>query len=240
MITFSNLEKMGRLGNQLFQLMAAISLAEKNDDSFIFPKWKYEKYFNLKDCFCDNIKPTKIYKENKFSYEEINISSKNEIYDIVGYFQSWKYFDNYKHFLIGLFTPNISIERNEYTSLHVRRGDYVSLGNYYNQLTLENYYNKAMSIVNSDKYIIVSDDIDWCKKIFAGNKFIFSESKDEINDLALMISCKNNIIANSSFSWMGAYLNPNPEKIVVAPNNWFAKNSEHNTKDLLPNDWIKV
>lgn len=239
MITFSNLEKMGRLGNQLFQIATCIALAEKNNDDFIFPEWSYKNYFSLNDCWSNNIKPTISFKEDSFNYKEIKINSKNEILDIIGYFQSWKYFNDSKEIIMGLLTPNISLERNNLTSVHIRRGDYLNLKDKYCQLFNSEYYNKAMLKVGGN-FIIISDDIDWCKNKFNGNNITYSESKNEVEDLALMISCQNNIIANSSFSWMGAYLNPNPNKIVIAPNNWFEKNLNHNTKDLIPKEWHKI
>lgn len=239
MITFTNLEKMGRLGNQLFQIATCISLAETNNDSYIFPNWKYSEYFSLTDCWSNKIKPDVVYKEKSFEYENIKIDSKNKVVDLVGYFQSNKYFDNNKEIIIGLLTPNVFCERKDITSIHIRRGDYVNLTNEYVQLFDSDYYKKAMENIGGD-FIVVSDDINWCKENIKGKNITYSESKSEVEDLALMISCENNIIANSSFSWMGAYLNPNPNKIVVAPTKWFGKNLNHNTKDLIPKDWKKI
>ena len=129
---------------------------------------------------------------------------------------------------------------SESVSIHIRRGDYTSLTNEYEQLTLENYYNKAMSLVDNKKFIVFSDDIPWCKEAFKNKNVEFEESNNEIQDFAKMISCKNNIIANSTFSWWAAYLNQHPNKIVVAPNKWFGPKLNHNTKDLIPKKWIKI
>lgn len=234
MITFSNLEKMGRLGNQLFQIATTVACALDNNTDYKFPKWKYSEYFYLDNCW-ENIKCEEIYKEEYFHYKKIKINNKNT--DLVGYFQSYKYFKDYEYEIKNLLTPNICYGINDYTSIHVRRGDYTNLKNEYIELTLDNYYNKAMSMTDSDKFIVFSDDINWCRNIFKGNRFEFCESSNEIEDFAKMISCKNNIIANSTFSWWAAYLNQYPDKIVIAPKKWFGPNLNHNTKDLIPNKW---
>jgi hypothetical protein len=82
-------------------------------------------------------------------------------------------------------------------------------------------------------YIVFSDDIDWCKKNlpFLDEK-IFIEGNDDFFDLYLMSKCQNNIIANSSFSWWGAWLNKSENKKVMSPKNWFGQSYKHNTKDL--------
>lgn len=97
-----------------------------------------------------------------------------------------------------------------------------------------------MELCPSKLYYVVSDDLAWCRENFKGDRFIFPNGS-EIEDLCTMIKCKNNIIANSSFSYFGAYLNANPTKSIVAPKNWFGPAlSGHNTKDLIPADWKQI
>lgn len=239
MITFTNLGKMGRLGNQLFQIATCIGVAEKTNDKYIFPKWEYEKNFCLHNCYSDSIKVNNSYAEPYFHYKEIK-TQPGQVTDLVGYWQSYKYFNNCQELILGLLTPKtgFSIKYN-CTSIHVRRGDYTKLTKEYEQLNMD-YYNKAMKAVNSKNYIVVSDDINYCKSIFKGDNISFSEYKNPIDDLGLMISCEHNIIANSTFSWWGAYLNKNPSKIIIAPNKWFGPALNHDTKDLIPNSWIKL
>ena len=92
------------------------------------------------------------------------------------------------------------------------------------------------------KFLIFSDDILWCKKHFIGNQYEFSEGNSPSIDLAIMARCSNNIIANSSFSWWGAYLNMQRGCKVIAPATWFGSklSPTHNTCDLLPPKWIKI
>lgn len=238
MITFSQLGQWGRLGNQLFEVAATIGLALKNNDSYGFPRWEYSNYCNLKDCYYDKLLFNNIYQEPFFHHKEISYCSN---LDLRGYFQSEKYFKENKYFILDALTPNIPVEpENDLCGIHVRRGDYLSLPGCYNQLDMS-YYNKAMEIIKSERYIIFSDDIQWCKRHFIGDKFIFSENMSCYEDLAIMSKkCDNIIIANSSFSWWGAYLNTNFNKKVIAPKNWFGPKLLHNTIDLLPENWTKI
>jgi hypothetical protein len=178
------------------------------------------------------------------------VSTKNV--KINGYFQSEKYFINYKKeikdlfkiddetnfFLLKKYSNIISLDT---CSIHVRRGDYLKFPNIHPTQNIE-YYNKAVGYIGENKhYLIFSDDIEWCKNNlnFIKNKtFIFGNS--DFQDLYLMSLCKNNIIANSTFSWWGAWLNNYKNKVVVAPELWFGNEVNYNTYDLIPNNWIKL
>jgi hypothetical protein len=85
---------------------------------------------------------------------------------------------------------------------------------------------------------VFSDDINWCKQNLSFPKMQFVEGQDNIEDLWFMSLCSNNIIANSSFSWWGAWLNNNPEKKVIAPKNWFGQYANINSSDIVPETWI--
>lgn len=237
MISFKSLGNLGRLGNQLFQIAATVSLAEENNDDYIFPLWSDAPNFNLVECFSPNVPSYDTYREPGFEYTKIPYRPN---VNLEGYFQSEKYFAASQDIIQNLLTPKIGFPIQwDCTSIHVRRGDYVNLTQEYTQLGLD-YYTKAMQMIGSKNYMIFSDDIGWCKANFHGDNITFSEGKTPVQDLALMLSCEHNIIANSSFSWWGAYLNKNPSKIVVAPANWFGPKLPHNTKDLLPEKWVKI
>lgn len=237
MISFKLLGNMGRLGNQLFQIATTISTALRNNDTYVFPNWKEETNFNIHNCFSNQIHNTKNHIEPYYHYAPISYEPN---LNLQGYYQSEKYFSDFQDIIHGLLTPKIGFPiKYNYTSIHIRRGDYLNLTKEYVQLNMD-YYKKAMNIINSKYYMIFSDDINWCKQNFMGNNFIFSENKSDVEDLALQLSCEHNIIANSSFSWWGAYLNKNPSKIIIAPQQWFGPGLPHNTKDLLPSKWIKI
>lgn len=237
MITFKDLGNMGRLGNQLFQVAATVALAVRNNDDYVFPPWSYEPYFSLTNCFSNALPNGPTFTEPSFTYTPITYQPN---LNLQGFFQSEKYFEDQQDFIRSLLMPRQGYGiQYGYTSIHVRRGDYTNLTKEYAQLDMS-YWGRAMQMIDAQKYIVFSDDIQWCKANFHGEKFIFSEGKTPADDLALMASCENQIIANSSFSWWGAYLNNNPSKKVIAPAQWFGPALSHDTKDLLPASWIKI
>ena len=235
MISFKKLGNFGRLGNSIFEAAATIALAKRNDDQYIFPPWADAQYFNLNNCFSNSIQTTSNYEETCYAYRPIPYKPNLNIH---GYFQSEKYFIDYADEIRRIFTPKSKIPRhNGVASIHVRRTDYIKFPNHH-PLCDMSYYEKAMMEVGVNKFIIFSDDMAWCKEHFKGNQFEFSEGNAHYQDLALMASCEHHIIANSSFSWWGAWLNPN-KKNVIAPKRWFgpALAPTHPITDLIPNGW---
>lgn len=255
----------GRTGNQLFQLAAAIGYGIKNNIDFIWPittineeVWPialhvYEEkthlaYDVLKMLHC-------VYKEPSHGYTEI---PKWEDVYLDGYFQSYKYFEFCYEKLIKVFGFDNIYRTPDYCSIHVRRGDYLLHPTKHPVINGEYLANAITHIFNRTgvtQFIVCSDDIPWCKNwftnIFAidGNgiktemSFLFSINRTEIEDIKLMASCDHNIISNSSFSWWGAYLNVDPDKIIVTPHedNWFGPDNKHlDVSDLLPPSWHRI
>ena len=112
----------------------------------------------------------------------------------------------------------------------------------YHPLLSDEYLKKSMSMFDNCVFLVFSDsqkDIDWCKENIEGDHLLFSEGHDDLTDFGLQSACDHNIIANSSFSWWSAYLNDNPDKVVVAPKSrWFGAGlAHHNLKDLFPEEW---
>jgi len=136
------------------------------------------------------------------------------------------------------FRKEVEAPSTSMVSVHVRRGDYLKLSDHHPACTLE-YYDKAMSKFDGCKFLIFSDDKKWCLENFNKENCEISFNSDAVEDLQLMSLCDHHIIANSSFSWWGAWLGRNKDKKVIAPKEWFgpAKN-DHNTKDLYCKDWI--
>lgn len=120
-------------------------------------------------------------------------------------------------------------------AIHLRRGDYVN-NKFYVDLSLTDYYERAMKLFPREKFLVFSDDIEYAKTYFVGNEFEFSEDKTELEDLNLMAGCKAIIMANSSFSWWGAFLG-NKHKRVIAPKEWYGDGVER-TK-LMP-QWTRI
>jgi len=169
-----------------------------------------------------------------------------------GYFQTEKYFKHIESTIRSEFTFRPEIintaksylkDKQEYetVAIHVRRGDYLKY-KHHGACDL-NYYTNALSHFTDKSYnfIVVSDDIEWAKSTFVGSdNFFISESHNQFVDMCLMTLCNHNIIANSTFSWWGAWLNVNTNKKVIAPSRWFGPNVPLNTKDLYVPGWIVI
>lgn len=179
---------------------------------------------------------------------------------LLGYWQSERYFSEFEHEIRHdfRFHQDLDSESNRIAvalanttsvSLHVRRGDYASnpKTTALHGLCSPVYYSKAIEYlahrINDLHLFIFSDDIPWVKAnlpIEGHDHTYVSHNKgsDSWRDMQLMSLCQHHIIANSSFSWWGAWLNPSPNKIVVAPAKWFAKDID--TSDLIPEPWIRL
>jgi len=151
------------------------------------------------------------------------------------YYQDPVWFERYGDEIKELFKQEG--EPLDYVAIHVRRGDYVN-NPFYVDLTQTTYYQDAMDRFSGVKFLVFSDDINWCKAqaMFSRDNVEFS-NKTELEDFNLMTRCKHQIIANSSFSWWAAYLNPNPNKKVIAPKAWYADGVE---RTKCPKEWIRI
>ena len=257
-VTFDKLGNNGRLGNQLFQIAATIAIAKRNNADAIFPKW-FCKYTN-KDfsLFFENqikqessINAPNVYNEKSFSYSPIPY---NKGLCLRGYYQSEKYFEDYKDDIKFYFSPKKSIidklkkKYKKYLEgntccVHIRRGDYVNHPFHY--VCDVDYYNRAIEhvkqITNIDRFLIFSDDINWCKENFKSDIFYFVEGNKDAEDLFVMSLCNNHIISNSSFSWWGSWLCENEKKIIIAPNRWFSeKSTTSDYQDVYTNNMIRI
>lgn len=195
------------------------------------------------------------YMETSPKFDKKFCKLRGNVY-LVGYFQSEKYFIDIRNDLLQEFKfknrPNSnnvqiinSVRKTNSVSLHIRRGDYVSNKNAskFHGLQGLNYYKKAIKIIDSKikdpKYFVFSDDIKWCKKNLQIENAIFVSNKNGSDDLRIMINCKHNIIANSSFSWWGAWLGENYDKVVIAPKAWF-KSKHADSSDIIPSRWLRI
>jgi hypothetical protein len=241
----------GGLGNYMFQIAAAYTLANRVGTEALIDLSSAIKVQGHIDKYRSNIfrKVNEGRFNNKYNYHEPSFSY-NEIplrddMKLNGYFQSDKYID--RDIILDLYKPDNEILKSlgmsmnintETTSIHVRRGDYLQKLDRHPPQPIE-YYREALEIIKPKSNILVfSDDIEWCKDNFSDVEFI--EGNPDHIDLYAMSMCKNNIIANSSFSWWAAYLNINVGKKVIAPKLWFGINKPLNTKDLIPESWTKL
>lgn len=191
-----------------------------------------------------------------FNYNPQLIEKKSDYLFLEGYYQSQKYFIKYEKEIRNDFQIVSPLkaptqEMMKYmksvnaVSIHFRRGDYI--GNAVHETDKTAYYKEAIELIESKVaqpvYFLFSDDMPWVKENFklnAETHYIdFNDAASNFEDLQLMASCKHNIMANSSFSWWGAWLNTTPNKIVIAPKLWF-NDDKVNTSDIIPETWITL
>ncbi len=225
------------------------------------------RYLNKRENY---LRCPKIFVQPHYHYYEDFFSLPAEIY-LSGYWQSDKYFSSISAQLQKQFTPKQSLDERNATlkeriqsensvAVHIRRGDYASTSFYssFFGVSSQSYYENAIEKmrreIENPVFYFFSDNIAWCKETFAGIKAEFvdyNQGDDAFKDLLLMTSCRHNIIANSTFSWWGAWLNNHANKKVIAPKEWFrtdflAKKEPvypsrfYNTKDLIPDSWIRL
>lgn len=223
-----------------FNIKAEVSPAQKVP---LFSRWK------------ERLKQ-KITGDFHVSYDPKIMELKGAVY-LDGYFQSENYFKNYKNEIREDFTLRepwsgnkavlAEIIRNDQNavSLHVRRGDYLTHPDFGGIVTKE-YYLKAITHIKQHvpdaQFYIFSDDIEWCQNELGLPNNITFVSNPELKDyeeMLLMSLCKHHIIANSSFSWWGAWLNPRIEKHVVAPTRW-SNLHEDWYRDIIPVTWTRL
>lgn len=178
----------------------------------------------------------KIYSEPVFSYRPIPAFT--DPCGLNGYFQSERYFEDDADFIRSIFKPDMPAQENV-CAVHVRRGDYLGLQQYHPVQSLS-YYNaavEAQKASGAEKFMVFSDDPAWCKSNLPWADEV-SEGRTDLDDLALMSSCTHHIIANSSFSWWGAWLSASNN--VIAPHNWFGPLGPQDTRDLIPDRWSRM
>lgn len=282
----------GGLGNQLFQIFTTIAFSLKTNNSFFFQN-KYQLTnekdalngatvrYTYWDTFLSGlsvfVKDSNklpnlelIIKEKGFNYDPsilLNMmNNQQKVKMLVGYFQSYKYFDIYKKAIFKLAKIEASqklvynkskedynLDLNASVSIHYRLGDYKKLQDYHPILENSYYIDALKSLVKKTqiKHVIFfceDDDLDEVlvniyelEQIFP--ELIFVRGGQYLSDweqMMLMSLCGSNIIANSTFSWWGAYFNTNPTKIVCYPGTWFGPKAGHDTSDLFPEDWIMI
>lgn len=197
--------------------------------------------------------------EKSFSFDSAAIGAAREHVFLTGYWQTERYFSKIRSTLVEDFQLKNSPDANNEeflrrivsvpsVSLHIRRGDYVSNPNaaaVHGVIPLS-YYHEAMRDIETREpevhYFVFSDDPEWASKNLQSKRpmeFVSHNESKGFEDLRLMSACRHQIIANSTFSWWGAWLNCYPHKRIYAPDPWF-KDKSLNATDLLPKEWQRV
>lgn len=202
-------------------------------------------------------KPNEIIEREGFLCEHIFSLNLDEDYYLDGYWQDLRYFeeehkvkDYFKFRELDSRNKKIcgQIKNHNSISIHIRRGDYVKNSLYEGICTLD-YYKKAIDYikkrVEEPHFYVFSNDIRWSRENIGLKEnevdyIDWNVDVDSYKDMQLMSYCKHNIIANSSFSWWGAFLNRNSKKIVISPKIWNNLRSEESSNMLIRDEWIKI
>ena len=263
----------GGLGNQLFQIFTTIAYSLKHKIPFRLPTIKndltspYGEIYKRPLYFDNFLKGLSPFLTNKFNhkvvwrerghfYTEIPFCKENML--IYGYFQSFKYFDQYKNYILRLikfddFKKNC--EKTYNISIHFRIGDYKHNTKAHPILPIQ-YYIKALKHIiektNKDDWKViyffekkdleqVTENINIIKSNFKNLDFEkCNQNLTDWEEMISMSSCNHNIIANSTFSWWSAYLNENNDKIVCYPSLWFGNELQNQTNDLFLDSWTQI
>ena len=261
MIGHNHLGKNGRFGNQMFQYAATRGVAAwkgyewcipdgpKTDDEFEDEENQHKLFmaFKLPSAKVVNMHPAPYKQEASFTFDEDLFNNCEDNVNLYGYFQSEKWFSHIENSIrkdfewrddvynmCGQMFDNIT--GGQAISLHIRRTDHLIKPTYHPVLPLS-YYEEALSKFPSDIPVLVfSDDPAWCheQELFAGDRFLISDSGDNITDMCLMSMCQYQIMANSTYSWWGAWLS-NSEH-VIAPKLWFGPDGQ-DPKDIYVERW---
>lgn len=261
--SFVSCHLMGQLGNQLFEIATTLAYAWDHDLAPVFPELhsnahriSYNRdalFFRLDDSVPPRPFAQRVCQRTPFSIDSIPALS--DLY-LDGYWQSWKYFHHYREELLSIFAPSdfyMDYLENKYAELlrhpktvaiHVRTSVKWKHDAHKHPFVGFDYYERAIALFPEDSlFVIFSDRIESCKKRFSkmGKNILFIEGNDHIADFHLMSKMQHVILGTSTFSWWGAYLNENPNKIVVAPQEWlhpdYWPSSDYVADFYLP-EWI--
>ena len=254
----------GRFGNQVFQVCAAIAYALEHGMDYHIPAvtenpkiWP-AAFTHLENKNYNPALPVFEIKEYSHAYQRLPFNPQFQGNVLLnGYWQSEKYFVKHIDKLREILQLNI---KHRITipscAIHVRRGDYLTFADKHPTVTLD-YLKKAIQVMNNagiNRFMVFSDDLKWCRNninynTFFGNVFQYADELPRYDENPenpfyewLHMACySNQIISNSSFSLTAAIFNPNPGKIIVAPAQWFGPGNAHlETKDMYPKNCIVI
>lgn len=259
---------LGRLGNNLFQIAACIGYAKKHNVGWGIQKGYIEPGFQVYqvDQFLPHLPSNEGYHFRRYNegdrpignydYQEIPFNPSGV--RLVGFWQSYKYFENALPEVKAAFKLPYEEGFEDFCGIHARRGDYVDLDTNFPPVTIE-YFKQAIPIMvekGYKKFLVCSDGIEWCEEVLPVNFpdlfFQFSKGRHEWGDMAAMASCGSIIIANSSFSWWSAMLSHAENPTIISPHHtsWYGPDNGvvHNARergvepcrDLIPDSWIKI
>lgn len=194
----------------------------------------------------DEFVPRHVFREKAFSFNPA-VFDQSDATDYFGYYQTEKYFEHIETEIRQTFTfsaPEIKEAQlvnnfrasSELVSIHVRRGDYCN--NAAHADLYGAYYHNAMNLFPEAVFVIISDDLKWCRHKLKGNRIQYFQGSSMFVDMAAMATCDHHIISNSTFGWWGAWLHSSSSKRVVRPSSWWGPKTAHlEDHDICPTNW---
>lgn len=232
----------GRLGNHLFQMATTMAHAWRVGTDFAFPTTALGSYTG--EVYYPNLPviPKRyfpVYREMSHEYKPIPKHLKD--IKLHGYWQSEKYFQDFRPDVIKVLGLS-PIEQDVDCSIHIRLGDYVTFKDKHPPVSAD-YLYKSIEVMEDrgcKTFLVFSDDLEQAVKFLPqGIDYTYCHEADPKTSIKKMGGCRNNIIANSSFSWWGAWINDNIEKTVIAPARWFGPGNKHlSPKNIYCDTWI--
>lgn len=255
MIVFNHF---GRAGNFLFQCAAAIGYAKRHGIEYHVPQETHDNFWN--PTFMSHLANANFNK----SLAEVRLNEQGHDYNSLpfieewrdknirlnGYFQSEKYFKEFREDILDLFRFDWRVILGT-VAIHVRRGDYVNLPTKHPVVTNE-YISKAITFFNVRgyfKFMVFSDGLPWARininsGIYPGNEFKYmTKNPNPLHNMQIGSCCEHQISSNGTYGWWMAWLNRNPNKMVVCVDeeNWFGPENKHNSAvDIIPPEWMRI
>lgn len=256
MITAVSIGENGRLGNQMFQFAALHGIARANGLEYWTPGGRLSEVFTLEGYsgYTPKSLPRARLTENSFDFDPRFLIEMRDEVDLHGYFQTEKYWSHVKDEVVKIFSfredvKNVPNDVLDFCSkskfLHARRTDYISSNGYHPSQDFEHYLNLVKP---EEKIAIFSDDSEWadqlrkkCEMKGCSALSISSRGLKDSQELYLMTVCNSAVIANSTFSWWGAYLGPHQRnQRVIAPKKWFGSNGPGTAEDIYLENWERA
>jgi hypothetical protein len=240
----------GRLANYMFQIAATVGHAVRHNDTAEFERYIESPEF--RNHYTDPVSPAWFpdfglparTRQVEFVYQQKDGAGYEDIpykpnMMLKGFFQSYKYFDHVKDHLVNeVFRVPVNPQADT-VGIHIRRQDYWLYPDHFPMLPDSYYLSAIEEIGHGKRLLFFSDDIPYCEQHYGHLENVEFVRGHPLHDIMLLANCEHFIVANSSFSWMAAYLCRNPHKMVICPSKdqWYGKLASIDTSDFIPDAW---
>ncbi len=254
-VTYRQLGTFGALGNQLWEIASSVCIADSIGGAAIFPRWGYEPFFRVPQSMFSDSPPVELDLSGNY-LQDLNYFYLNGLDDeyLRDPWKTWFSPSDYsQERLVHWFGE---IDLSQYTAVHVRRANNLLLPDHHPVQPVE-YFEQGLDLLSSDKVIVFSDDLNWCRQQSIFKDAIFGVGNDPTIDVfeltgaapltlesvaidfLAMSKCKEFVISNSTFSWWAAFLADTED--VVYPRNWYGPSVRADYKLMVEGlNWKKV